>query len=92
MLDIDERKAETGSSGSLTDYFVMIVHVFSLPVKLVRIDTYYFQLMSVLVILQVVTSVVFAFNLSLMLPELFVNKLGFWTSQEMQDFWANDLV
>ena len=77
MLDIDERKAETGSSGSLTDYFVMTVHVFSLPVKLVRIDTYYFQLMSVLVILQVVTSVVFAFNLSLMLPELFANKLGF---------------
>ena len=43
----------------------MIVHEFSLPVKQVRIDTYYFCLMLVLVIPQIETSFVFVFNLRL---------------------------
>ena len=42
----------------------MIVHDFSLPVKQVRFDTYYFRLMLVLVIPQIETSV-FVFNLRL---------------------------
>ena len=69
-----------------------MVHDFSLPVKLVRIDTYYFQLMLALVILQIGPSVIFAFNLFLILLELFANKLGFRSSQEIQDFRASVLV
>ena len=42
----------------------MIVHDFSLPVKQVRIDTYYFCLMLVLVIAQIKSSV-FGFSLTL---------------------------
>ena len=38
-LAIDERMAEIGNSSSSTDYFVTIVHGFSLPRKQVRIDT-----------------------------------------------------
>ena len=43
----------------------MIVHDFPLPVKQVRIDTYYFCLMLVLVIPQIESSVAFVFNLRL---------------------------
>ena len=43
----------------------MIVHEFSLPVKQVRIDTYYSRLMLVFVIPQIETYVVFVFNLRL---------------------------
>ena len=43
----------------------MIVHEFSLPVKQVRIDTYYFRLMLVLIIPQIETSDVFGFDLRL---------------------------
>ena len=37
----------------------MIIHDFSLPAKQLRIDTYYFCLMLVLVILQIETALVF---------------------------------
>ena len=43
----------------------MIVQVSSLPVKQVRIDTYHFCLMLVLVIPQTETSVILDFNLRL---------------------------
>ena len=41
----------------------MIVYEFSLPVKQVKIVTYYFRSMLVFVIPQIETSVVFVFNL-----------------------------
>ena len=59
----------------------MIVHDFSLPVKFIRIGTYYFQLMLALVILQIGPSVVFAFNLFLILLELFANN---WVSEVLK--------
>ena len=43
----------------------MTVNEFSLPVKQLRTDTYYFRLMLALVIPQIETSVVFVFNLRL---------------------------
>ena len=48
--------------------------------------------MLALVILQIGPSVFFAFNLFLILLELFANKLGFRSSQEIQDFRASVLV
>ena len=46
-------------------YFVIYCSWFFLPVKQVRVDTYTFCLMLVLVILQIETSVVFVFHLRL---------------------------
>ena len=43
----------------------MTVDEFSLPLKQVRIDTYFFRLMLVLVIPQIETLVIFAFNMRL---------------------------
>ena len=41
----------------------MIIYDFSLPVKQVRVDTFYYCLMLILVISQIETAVVFVFNL-----------------------------
>ena len=41
----------------------MIIYDFSLPVKQVTVDTFYYCLMLVLVISQIETAVVFVFNL-----------------------------
>ena len=65
------------------------------PVKQVRIDTYYFCLMLVLVIPQIETSVVFVFILDfilfLALLGLFANNLGLCRSQEIEkDFGQYD--
>ena len=49
---------------SVINFFIMILHDFSLPVKHVKIDTY-ICLMLVLVIPQIETSAVFFFNLGL---------------------------
>ena len=64
-LVIHEKKAEIGNSGRQTDYFLMIVHNFSFPVKRAIIYTHHFCLMLVLVISQIKTSIVFVFNLKL---------------------------
>ena len=58
----------------------MIVYGFSLPVKQVRFDTYYFRLMLVLVIPQI-ENLDFVFNLKLHIVPMFLgsfaNKLSF---------------
>ena len=62
-LFIDERKAEIDNSGSQTDFFFLIVHDLSLPIKQVRTDSYYVRLMLVLVLPQAYTSVLFVLSL-----------------------------
>ena len=59
----------------------MIVNDFSLPVKQVRIDTYYFCLILVVVIPQIETSIVFVSNLKLHIVPgvsgIICKKIGF---------------
>ena len=67
----------------------MIVHDVSLPVKQVRIDTYCFRLLLILVILQIETSVVFLFNLRLHIvsdvTKIICKQVGFLkVSQEIE--------
>ena len=73
----------------------MIIYDFPLLVKQVRVDTFYYCLMLVLVISQIETPVVFVFNLRIhIVPGVnrSENKLGIWRSQEIEDlFWASAL-
>ena len=76
----------------------MIVHEFSLPVKQVRIDTYYFRLMLVLVIPQIEISVIFYFTLRLHFV-LDVTRISYlqinWVFEgrkKSKTFWVSVLV